>query len=880
MCLVSVSVRFATSACLWLGLLALNVSAQGIAGTPKIERPGSWITINEVDFAAAAPRDQISQGLYYLLSDTQIRIGSNTRETYIRLAMRVVNERGLAPAAQIEMRFDPSFQTLAIHAIDVVRDGKRIAKLKLGDVKLLRREKELDYQVLDGALSATFTLDDIRVGDVVDFSYTISGHNPVFDGQHSGRFDLQWSAPVKRVYAALEIPLARKIHLLEKNGAPKPRIVESSSTQRYEWIVKDISALSMEPDTPGWYDPYARVEWSEFADWNAVSVWGRRLYSTKAHASSVHAIAEKLAAEHKTNEERTIAALRFVQTEIRYLSVAIGQGSYAPSAPDVVLRRRFGDCKDKSLLLIAILERLGVRATPALVNTAYQRGARESLPSPLAFNHVLVRVELPSKSLWMDPTQSLQGGTLDTIMQPDFGVALLLSDKVESLTPMEASGSNARRSLRLIDATLDLRQGYESPARYSISTTHEGIAADNMRANFRAASRDDLQKTYRNFYDAYFSGIKAIGGIAYADDLNANRIVVTETYEIPVFWQLSDAKKRREGVVYAPDIEALLRAPRSAERTLPLIQSFPLEMRQTTQVLLSEKFVIADEVQKISDTAFEFERRIERVRDNEFLLRDSFATKADEIAPAALSAYAANLAKARVVADFVLKRSGEGHDGGSTLIERVNWLIVALALCLLSGWAWLAYKVYRYDPPPQPGEASGLLSGINGWLVVLAIGMCVAPLRLMYGMWENAPSYSVDTWLSLTSRTGDAYNPLWAPLLIAELAGNLGLLVFALLLALLFFQRRTSFPNVYIAYSVCGLIFLALDLVMMHFIPSFEEKVLRETIVDVVRGAIVALIWSIYLKRSVRARSTFIERRSRERQSTDSDSPGAAVLQE
>lgn len=858
--------------CLCLGVAVSTASAQGGGGKPKIERPASWVAVHEVDITPASQRDQISQGLYYLLSDTQVRIGNDSREIFYRFAMLVVNESGLAPAAHIEMHFDPLFQALTINSIDVIRDGQRINKLKLSDFMLLHREKELDYQVLNGELSATFTLDDIRVGDVIDYSYTINGHNPVFGGRHSGQFDLQWNVPVKQVYAAIELPHARKIQILEKNGAPKPRIVETNTIRRYEWSATDTIALSKETDTPGWYDPYARVEWSEFPGWNAVADWGHQLYANKHGGSAVKAIATKLEAEHKTVEARAIAALRFVQTEIRYLSVAIGKGSYAPSSPDAVLNRRFGDCKDKSLLLIAILEHLGVKATPALVNSWLKRGVHKSLPSPLAFNHVLVQVELPVRTLWMDPTQSLQGGTIGNIIQPDFGVALLLNNKTESLVPMITGSTNSRRSLRSIKATLDLRQGYESPAEYSVFSTFEGLAADTIRASFLVNSRDDLLKNYRNFYDGYFPGIKAIGDIVYEDDLNANRVITTETYEIPTFWMFSETRKRREGFVYAPEVEWLLRTPNSAERSLPLAQTYPMEIYQTTHILLSEKFSIVEDAQKVNDTAFEFERRVVRVQDNEFLLHDSFITKTDEIAPEAASDYFANLAKAREAASFVLTRRGEGHDG-STFIERINWVIVALALCFLGGWSWLASKAYRYDPAPQADKANKQIAGIKGGLVLLAIGLIISPFRLAFSMLDIVPSYSLDTWLALTSRSGDAYNPLWAPILIAELAGNIGSLVFIVLLLLLFFRRRTNFPNVFIAYGIYGVLLLSADIAAMNAMPKFDEKVILETTVATIRLAVWSLFWSAYLKRSVRAKSTFTKRFRKDTPLPDVESP-------
>ncbi len=859
---MSISVRSVARlvlACLVALVISHEVTAT--APRPKFEPPGAWVRTVDVDYKAAPPRDQVSSGLYYVLSDTQIRLTRNGRESFRRVAMLVVNERGLGTAAQIELRFDPTYQSLVLHGVSVRRANERIEKLNPSAIKLLQRERELEYQIYDGAISASISLDDVRVGDIVEYAYTLSGHNPIFADRHAGRFDLQWSVPVKQVRASLEMPLARSVTQRERNGAPKASVTETVATRRYEWTARDVSARLIETDVPGWFDPYPAVEWTEYTSWRDVSEWGRALYVLPTSLAALDPIVHKLKSEHATPEARAIAALRFVQDEIRYLSVAIGSGAYAPSAPDAVLKRRFGDCKDKSLLLVALLNRLGIRAVPALVNTSTKRGVREMLPSPLAFNHVLVRVELPTAALWMDPTLSLQGGSAENVGEPDYGVALLLGEGVDALSPMKARSAGARHSLRSIDATLDLRQGYERPARYFVVTTHEGRAADTARANFKSMSRDELQKQYRAFYDSYYPGAVSVGSLTFEDDLQANRVVTSETYEIPQFWVVSEARKRREGFVRVPDVEVLLLAPKAIARDTPLAYVFPYELHQTTQVLPPEPWTIANETQKVVDAAFEFERVTERIESrNVILIHDKFASKVDEIPARAVAAYAANLGKARALTDLMFSRRGTGHDGGSSFFERFNWLVAILGTCFLAGWLWLAFKVYRYDPQPQVGETHNSISAIGGWLILLAIGLCLGPLRLVYGIWETMPSYANDEWLNLTSRTGEAYNPLWAPMLLFELAGNLGLLVFTGLLVLLLFKRRTSFPTVYILYSVAAIAFLTADRALMQLVPTIEEKLKIDLTRDLVRAAVFAVIWSFYLKRSVRSRSTFTRR--------------------
>ena len=92
-----------------------------------------------------------------------------------------------------------------------------------------------------------------------------------------------------------------------------------------------------------------------------------------------------IAAEHSDPAGRAAAVLQLVQREIRYLGIEVGAGSHAPCAPALVCQRRFGDGKDKALLMVALLEALGVEAAPALVDTDVDADLLESndfLPPP------------------------------------------------------------------------------------------------------------------------------------------------------------------------------------------------------------------------------------------------------------------------------------------------------------------------------------------------------------------------------------------------------------------------------------------------------------------------------------------------------------------
>ncbi|UUZ53095.1 transglutaminase domain-containing protein [Massilia sp. H-1] len=129
---------------------------------------------------------------------------------------------------------------------------------------------------------------------------------------------------------------------------------------------------------------------------------------------------------------QTEAALHWVQNEIRYFSLSIGENAQRPHAPDVVLKRRYGDCKDKSYLLISLLRELGVTARPVLLSADAPRVNAKLLATSTWFNHVIVQITLDGRDYYVDPTRSNQPEPLATMPTAFPDAAVLVVDKAST----------------------------------------------------------------------------------------------------------------------------------------------------------------------------------------------------------------------------------------------------------------------------------------------------------------------------------------------------------------------------------------------------------------------------------------------------------------
>jgi hypothetical protein len=809
-------------AVLWAGLLGMaQAQAQAVSKGLSFGPAPAWVDAQAAPLDAVPPAEGLSQGRYYLLVDDQLRVAGNTRVHYHHVASRAVNERGVEQVSSVQIRFDPSYQTLTIHRIEVRRGGQTVSRVQPAAVKLLQREASLESLVFDGSLTAHVALSDVRVGDVVEYVYSLQGHNPVFGSHHFGSFDLEWDVPVARMHARLLWPQGRALYWKQHNQAALPRVTEVGGELDHRWAAVNVPGRQVDSDSPGWFDPYVWVEWGEFERWADVARWALPLYRPPAGPlPGVDREVARIAAQTQDPEQRLLAALRFVQREVRYLGIEMGANSHAPHTPELVLQRRFGDCKDKTLLSLALLRGLGIPAQAALVHTHLRQAAADRLPTPWAFNHVLVHAELGGRGYWLDPTRAPQAGAgLAEWVQADFGRALLVDGATEQLVPM--AGPQARTLKRHLHALLDASAGFDKPATLTVTTQASGEAAEDLRDALANTARESLQKQYLDFYAASYPGLAVDQPFTFSDNVEANTLELVEHYRLPAYWTRDDKRARWNGPLEVPDLLEWLRSPKGLNRQGPLALRHPVDFTLVSEFRLPGPWDVKPDPVFIDDPAFEL-RREEVWQGSKLTLTDHYLSRADHVPAADMPRYVAHLDKARAGVNYSLYHQDAAAKPAASTTDGPHWLPLSCGLLSVVALGWLALRLYRWDPAPV-AVAAGAPSGLAGWLWLPLIGLVVSPFRIGKLLVESAPTLTVQGWSALTAPSSSAYHGLWAPVLLLETVMNLALCGGSLLVLLLMLRRRSNAPRVYIGLLALGCVTVLFDAVVSQIIPALSQ---------------------------------------------------------
>ena len=257
-----------------------------------------------------------------------------------------------------------------------------------------------------------------------------------------------------------------------------------------------------------------------FASWAEVARWAYGLYEqTPPPNGALTAKITEIRSAHPTEGARAEAVVRFVQDEIRYLGIELGEHSHRPHSASSVFEQRFGDCRDKVMLLVTMLRALGVNADPALVDTNLSAHVGDELPSPQAFDHVIARLRVDGRELWVDPTRTLERGPLAATDVP-YGRALIASKETTDLSVIPSASTLGLKPdgqpSRLVRETLRIAQ--DGPSTLEVTSTYRGVAANDERFSLSRTLRNKAKVARLEFYAERFEGIDARGDLVVEDD--------------------------------------------------------------------------------------------------------------------------------------------------------------------------------------------------------------------------------------------------------------------------------------------------------------------------------------------------------------------------
>lgn len=476
-------------------LIAASTSPAAGKAQVKYAPPPVWALPPPASAGGAANGDLAFRFVY---SDQQIRVTPAGQERYAAWRMKLLKPEALQ-VGNLRVTWKPAAGAATIHYLRVIRDGKPADILKQQQFQVIQREAGLEQSVLDGDLTAMLQIAGLQVGDEVEFAATITERDPTL-GDHAFGFAAFPSGGMPGVFRfRLSWPDNRSLTTRATRDLAAAVPVKSGGWASVGYEVTDPSGSIINDGAPARYNIRRLIEYSDFATWADVSRRFAPLFDTAAtlgSASPLRAEAAKIAAKSNDPAARALAALRLVQDEVRYVYVGLDGGNYRPAATDETWGRRFGDCKAKTVMLLALLRYLGIPAEAVIVNPNGADGADARLPNPALFNHVLVRATIGSKPYWLDGTRA-GDRWLDQIPSPAWRFALPLRDNGANLERVPPVAYTRPQTISFID--IDASEGFDKPAKVkaeNVMREDEAFAVSRQLSGMPKAEADRALRSY------------------------------------------------------------------------------------------------------------------------------------------------------------------------------------------------------------------------------------------------------------------------------------------------------------------------------------------------------------------------------------------------
>jgi len=187
-------------------------------------------------------------------------------------------------------------------------------------------------------------------------------------------------------------------------------------------------------DSYFYQDKAMHVAFSQVNEWQNIAQVMLDSYSVaKSDNSSVLKRLPQIVSPEMNIEEKISAIHQYVARDIRYLSQSEGGNAYTPHSVSRTVDKKFGDCKDKTVLLLEMFEQIGIPAYPVLVSTNRQNTDKLLVPSAAYFNHVVMCFEFRGREHCIDATDT----TSDWRYTSEWiqgHASLVLSDAAEVIT--------------------------------------------------------------------------------------------------------------------------------------------------------------------------------------------------------------------------------------------------------------------------------------------------------------------------------------------------------------------------------------------------------------------------------------------------------------
>ncbi|MFO7906226.1 MAG: DUF3857 and transglutaminase domain-containing protein, partial [Pirellulaceae bacterium] len=326
--------------------------------------------------------------------------------------VKVLTEKGRRERKSMNLRFNEHYSEVVPELIEIIKPDGTVREVDLEQQsKTMTEPSQMGSNIYNPKEKVLkITLSGLEVGDIVHYRIQRNQFKARMADTWSDYTLFEYTTPIRRILYEVEapsdLPIEQKVLKDRVENTVEYSRKEHSDHTRHSWEVRDVPRMYKEPRMPPLSTVVQRLLVSTIPDWETVSRWYWDLSKPRLDATTpkMEEKVEELIAGASGDMDKVRRIFRFVSQEIRYMGITTEETApgYEPHDVSMTFENRYGVCRDKAALLVAMLRLAGLDAYPVLIYVGPKKD--EEVPQPY-FNHAIAAVELePGEYTLMDPT--------------------------------------------------------------------------------------------------------------------------------------------------------------------------------------------------------------------------------------------------------------------------------------------------------------------------------------------------------------------------------------------------------------------------------------------------------------------------------------------
>jgi transglutaminase-like putative cysteine protease len=327
--------------------------------------------------------------------------GRYTKEEITEI--RINTDQGVKQRSQFQFPYSSTLQELKIiKAFTITPDGRRI-DVKPEDILEQQSPISANAPMFDDYKVKVVVFPAVAIGSRLGVHVMKTQKIPLFKGRF---YDLEAAWPdsdFKSFEISIQAPRAMKLQVVANKMKGGEVSSPDSAQQVWKWPQENLPAVAPEMAATSPHERIAHVAMTNFTSYaEAAIAYEDRAQAKSAVTPGIQKLADEITQGVTDRRQQAQALYHWVNHNIRYVAIFLGFGGVLPHDAQAVADARYGDCKDKTTLLQALLAAKGIARSTALINATDVYWLPSIAMPTTAFNHAITFI--PEFNLFLDTT--------------------------------------------------------------------------------------------------------------------------------------------------------------------------------------------------------------------------------------------------------------------------------------------------------------------------------------------------------------------------------------------------------------------------------------------------------------------------------------------